>query len=110
MAQRTQTIYISDISGDEVADGDSIEFSYRGVDYKIDLTQQEADKFDQHMAFYTDHAQRTGGRKQRKGGGAKTDPSQLQAARKWLKDNGYEVSDRGRIKKELMDIYNKATQ
>ena len=28
------------------------------------------------------------------------------AAREWFRANGYQVSDRGRIKAELMDLYN----
>ena len=41
MAQRTQVILISDLSGDEIKDGgESISFSYRGADYTIDLAEK----------------------------------------------------------------------
>ena len=62
MAQRVRTILISDLSGDEVEAGDeSISFSYRGVDYTIDLTAKEAKGFDKAIAMYVEHA-RKGGR------------------------------------------------
>jgi len=63
MATRTQVILISDLSGDEMQDGgESINFSYRGVDYSIDLTDKEAKGFDKAIAMYLEHAQRKGGR------------------------------------------------
>lgn len=112
MATRTQVILISDLSGDEMQDGgESINFSYRGVDYSIDLTDKEAKGFDNAIAMYLEHAQRKGGRARPgisnvRGSARSTDREQLQAAREWLRSNGHTVSDRGRIKGELMDLYN----
>lgn len=109
MAQRTQIITISDISRVEVVDGESIPFSFRGVDYVIDLTAEEAKEFDEALALYTGHAQRVGGRKQRPGsGGASPDREQLAKIREWAKDHGYHVAERGRIKAEVLDAYEAA--
>lgn len=107
IAQRTQIILISDLSGDDITDGgESINFSYRGVDYAIDLTDKEAAGFDKSIAMYLEHATRVGGRRQVGGTGrAKTDPTQLKAMRDWARNNGYTVSDRGRISQEIQDAY-----
>ena len=52
MAQRVRTILISDLSGDEVeAGGESVAFSYQGVDYTIDLTANDAAGFDTAIAM-----------------------------------------------------------
>jgi hypothetical protein len=48
MAQRVITQLVSDLSGGEIADGrgETIELSYRGANYSIDLTDKEAAGFD----------------------------------------------------------------
>ena len=62
MAQRTQVILISDLSGNEINDGgESISFSYRGADYTIDLSEKEAKGFDKAMAMYIEHSQKQRG-------------------------------------------------
>ncbi|MBM9476139.1 Lsr2 family protein [Nakamurella flavida] len=40
----------------------------------------------------------------------KRDPSQIQAIRDWARQNGYQVSDRGRIKAEIEQAYQDAHQ
>ena len=111
MAQRTQVILISDLSGDEIKDGgESIGFSYRGTDYTIDLSEKEAKSFDKAIAMYIEHSQKQRGGQRRIGNmrrhtGGGSDREHLKAAREWLRANGYQVSDRGRIKAELMDLY-----
>jgi hypothetical protein len=111
VASRTQVILISDLSGDEIAaGGETVDFSFRGADYSIDLSAKEARVFDKAMGMYIEHAQRKSG--QRRVGNMRrhrprSDREQLQAVREWLRANGHQVSDRGRIKAELMDLYNK---
>ena len=108
MAKQVQTIIVSDISGDDANDGESVEFTYRGVSYAIDLTKQEADTFDQAMEVYTAHARRQSGRRTGGSGKAKTDRQQLQAVREWARANGHTVSDRGRVSQQIQDAYNSA--
>jgi hypothetical protein len=54
MAQKKQIVLISDLTGDEIRSGkgQSIEFAYRGVDYRIDLSDKEAAGFDRAIAMY----------------------------------------------------------
>lgn len=109
MAQRTQVITVSDLSNVEVGDGERVTFSYRGVDYVIDLTSDEAKEFDKAVALYTGNAQRLGGRKQRTGAAsAGTDKAQLAKIREWAGDNGFKVAERGRIRSEVLEAYENA--
>ena len=55
MAQRTIIELVSDLSGEELGEdeGRTVNFSYDGVDYTIDLTEAEATEFDHVMEHYT---------------------------------------------------------
>ena len=110
MAKKVQTILVSDLSGDEVTDsGESITFSYRGVDYSIDLTKQEAQGFDKAIAMYLEHATKVGGRRPSRRSSTKVSAkADLQSVREWARANGHKVSDRGRIPQKVQDAYNSA--
>lgn len=107
MAKRTIEVLTSDLSGDEIKDGRTVTFAFDGVQYEIDLTDKEIAGFEKSIAMYIEHATRVGGRRG-SGGKAKTDKSQLAAMRQWAKDNGHDVSDRGRISQELQALYQAA--
>jgi hypothetical protein len=115
MAQKTQIVLISDLSGKELPDGrgETIEFSYRGVDYQIDLSDKEAAGFDKSVAIYLAHATKVGGRGGRRrasrGAPVKADREQLAAMRRWAQDNGYQVSGRGRVSNEIQQAYHART-
>lgn len=113
MAQKTKTVLIDDIEGSEIVDGgETVKFAVDGVTYEIDLSDENAAKMRETLQFYTDHARRVGGRRQartaRSGETTRTDKAQLEAIRRWAKDNGHQVSDRGRIKKEIVDAFEAA--
>lgn len=108
MAQKTRVILVDDIEGNEITDGsgETIQFGLDGVMYEIDLTDRNASKLRDSLSFYIAHARRTGGRRQtgRSNGGG-SNRSDLQKIREWAKENGYQVSDRGRISKEVQEAY-----
>nr|WP_153395028.1 Lsr2 family protein [Ornithinicoccus halotolerans] len=110
MAQRVQTILVDDIEGTEIKNGgETVQFAVDGVSYEIDLSDKNAQKMRETLKFYTDHGRRVGGRRQSSGGrSSRADKEQLNAIRQWARDNGYEVSDRGRIKKEIIEAYHAA--
>ena len=110
MAQKVQTVLISDLTGTEIAKGgETLAFSIRGVSYEIDLTDKEATAFDKAVAPFVEHARRLGGRRTKGGAGrARADKAQVAAMRQWAKDNGYQVSDRGRISAEVQEAFHRA--
>ena len=107
MAQRVITQLVSDLSGDEVVQGkgETIEFSYRGQSYSIDLTEQEAAGFDKAVAMYIEHASKVGRRRSVGNVRRATPTADTKAIREWAQANGYEVGDRGRIPAEVKDAY-----
>lgn len=111
MAKRVIEVLTSDLSGDDLGDdGQTIEFSYQGVDYSIDLTKAEANDFDKAVTTYTRHARRVGGRKKRTPAPTSTPTAKekTHAVREWARHNGYTVSDRGRISQEVQEAYDAA--
>lgn len=109
MAQRVITQLISDLSGDEIAagKGETVEFSYRGSTYTIDLTDKEAAGFDKAIAMYVEHATKTGGRRRTSSAGSKSDYN-AKDVRAWAKARGMDVPERGRIPGDVVEQYNSA--
>lgn len=118
MAERVIHQLTDDISGTDIAEGEgeSIDFSVRGVSYRIDLSATNAAKFDKALKPYVDAASKQGGTRRRSAtsngrGRRKASTSsteELAAIREWARTNGYEVSDRGRIKAEVVEAYHAA--
>ena len=119
MAQRTIVQLVSDLSGDEMQAGEvrTVEFAVDGASYTIDLTDKEAAGFDKALAMYIEHATKTsgggstGGRKRSSSGGATgsgRSKDELANIRAWAQANGYQVSERGRIKQDILDAYHAA--
>ena len=117
MAQRTIVQLVSDLSGDEMqaGEGRTVEFTVDGASYTIDLTDKEAAGFDKALAMYIEHATKTSGgaagRKRsssnaRSGSGRSKD--ELANIRACAQSNGHKVSERGRIKQDILDAYHAA--
>jgi hypothetical protein len=119
MAQRVQTVLISDLSGDEVEAGlTSVSFGYQGVDYVIDLTSKEAAGFDKAIAMYVEHARKVprGTRRSSSGGSGGAGASgtshshaeRIGNVKRWAADQGLDYPKRGRLPKSLVDAYDAA--
>ena len=116
MAKKTIEVITSDLSGDELepGQGETIIFSVGGADYSIDLTDAEADEFRSTFDRYVKVASRASSRgtqsssSGRKPSGSGRSSEELAHIRAWAKDNGHTVSERGRIKAEVIDAFDKA--
>ena len=108
MAQRVVTQLISDLSGVEIAEGkgETLEFAYRGTNYKIDLTEKEAAAFDEAIGTYVDSATRVSGR--RKSPAARSNGHNAKSVRAWAKKQGIRVPERGRIPVDVLEKYKAA--
>jgi hypothetical protein len=111
MAQRTQVVLIDDFDGTEITDGDaqSVTLTWSGVDYSIDLSKTNADKFEK-------------GDRAVPGEGAASRWAQepvvqtvdfcragrYQGSRAWAASNGIELSNRGRVPAEVIEKYRAA--
>lgn len=113
MAQKVTVQLVDDVDGSEAES--TVEFGLDGVDYTIDLSTDNAAKLRDALASYVSSARRVGGRKRSgaKAGKAAAAPSTAdrernQAIREWAREQGKQVSDRGRIPSEVVEAYDKA--
>lgn len=108
MAQRVQIILEDDVDGS--AADETVTFGLDGVTYEIDLSADNARKLREELAPYIGHARRSGGRR---ASGVRSSSSSsakrdLADVRQWARQNGHQVSDRGRISAEVQAAYDKA--
>ena len=111
MAQRTQIIWVDDVDGSEATE--TVTFGLDGVTYEIDLSDDNAAGLREGLASWIGNARKVGGRsaaRTRTGGrqrasGGKAD---LGAVRGWARENGFTISDRGRVSKEVLEAYTAA--
>lgn len=110
MAQKVQVILIDDVDGGNA--DETVSFALDGVNYEIDLNAENAAALRDAFATWVGHARRVGGRTGRRTRTARpaangSGPSNSEI-REWARNNGYEVSDRGRISAEIRDAYTAA--
>ena len=111
MAQKVQVILVDDLDGGEAEE--TVSFSLDGVSYEIDLSAGNAAELRDALASWVGHARRVGGRASvgRRAAAAPRSRSgnrDLTAVRSWARDNGFSVSDRGRVSSEVLTAYDAA--
>lgn len=111
MATKTVTTLIDDIDGstDDVL---TCAFGLGDASFEIDLNAAHREELESVLAKFVAVARPVSGprsarsRKPEPGGRADRDHSH--AVRVWAKENGYEVSERGRISKSIVEAYEAA--
>jgi len=111
MAKRTIHMLVDDIDGGEAEE--TVKFAIDGTQYEIDLSKKNAAKMRDALAPFvaagTKVARLAGGAVRgtapRSRGTAAVDRDQNRAIREWAQGKGINVSDRGRIKQEIVDRY-----
>jgi hypothetical protein len=106
MAQKIVTELIDDIDG-SVAD-ETVEFSYRGYSYEVDLSSKNIQKLDKALTTFIEHARRTGRAGRQPKATISRIPSNSADVRAWAEAEGYEVPARGRIPNALREAYEAA--
>jgi len=104
VAQRVTVEMTDDIDGTEAAE--TIAFGVDGTAYEIDLSSKNAAKMRRVFGDYVEHARRTTAG--RRSGRSRPDRHRSSAVRKWAKQQGIEVSERGRIPASVVSQYEKA--
>lgn len=111
MAQKVQVLLVDDIDGG-TAD-ETVTFGLDGVTYEIDLSSAHAAELRAAVATWVGHGRKIGGRT----AAARTPaPARNRGAanggahdvREWAKENGHEVSERGRISAKVKAAYDAA--
>lgn len=107
MARKTVVTQIDDLDG--TAADEAVTFAVDGASYEIDLSSANAAALREALSTYISAGRRVGGQSRPRGSGpARTDKEQLDAIRRWARENGFDVSDRGRISKAVREAYNAA--
>jgi len=113
VAKRTIHVLVDDLDGGDA--DETVKFSLDGVQYEIDLSKKNAGKLRDAISPFLVAGTKigrggvvVGGRAAtaRGRGGAAADREQNKAIREWAAREGIKVSDRGRIKQEIVDRYN----
>ena len=107
MARQITELLVDDIDGGNASA--SVQFAYQGKSYEIDLNKRNAKKFDDAIKPWVTAARRVSA----KSGTARrsttaSDPAYLAKVRAWAKENGFDVSARGRIAQQTLDAYKAA--
>lgn len=108
MAQKVSIQLVSDMSGGEA--DETVTFALDGTTYELDLTSKESDKFKGLFQDYIAVARKVSGGRGKKGSGSsgKSGRSDLADVRAWAKEQGMDVSERGRVRQEVLDAYDSA--
>lgn len=116
MAQKVDVKYVDDLDG-SAASG-TVSFSLDGRSYEIDLSDGNAARLRDSLASFVAASRRSGtsarrGRVQRAtaevpAAPARADREVTAAIRTWARENGHEVSERGRIPKAVVEAYQAA--
>ncbi|UQA91771.1 histone-like nucleoid-structuring protein Lsr2 [Streptomyces halobius] len=108
MAQKIVTLYIDDLTGEEAEEAATHTFSIDGVTYEIDLGPDSYEQMLEAFGPFVKAARKTGrtkarGARQAKAAGGE-DTAKIRA---WAKEQGYDVSNRGRVSAEIREAYAK---
>jgi len=114
MARRIVHQLVDDIDGSilEVGEGETVHFSLNGASYEIDLNAEHAEELRTALEPYISAGRRAGS----SSAARSTSPSrkrparnpEVAAIRAWANDNGYTLSERGRIPAPVVEAYNAA--
>lgn len=113
MAQKVQVVLSDDLDGGPA--DETVAFGLDGTGYEIDLSAKNAEALRNSFAEYVGHARRAG---RSSGAGARrrapvaaaprSSSADNAGVRSWAKENGYDVSERGRISAAIREAYEKA--
>jgi hypothetical protein len=118
MAQQVNVKFVDDLDGSDAAG--TVSFGLDGKAYEIDLSDDNAAKLRDSLAVFVGAARKSGGsattgsrRGQKMTASSAPRPQSLDreqtaAIRAWARQNGHQVSDRGRISKTVVDAFQAA--
>lgn len=107
MAQKVEVTLIDDLDGGKA--DETIAFGLDGTQYVIDLSEKNATQLRESVAKYVDAARRDkGARPVARGAARKAAGPDTSDVRDWARAQGFEVSERGRVAKDLIVKFQEA--
>lgn len=111
MARKFIQKVTDDLDGSPIPEGEDSEmfFGLDNANYAIDLSQKNADALRESLAPYIAVARHAGRTTDRPGAKRRrSTKAEMDDIRRWARDNGYEVSDRGRVPQTVTRAYKEA--
>jgi hypothetical protein len=109
VAQHVNVVLVDDLDGSSASD--TVSFGLDGRSYEIDLSEENAGKLRHALADYLAAARRAGGGARRASAPRAQRPAsnrdETAAIRLWARENGHEISERGRIPNAAVQAYEK---
>lgn len=115
MATVTRFEFVDDIDGKPLDNDDivTVQWSWLGVEYEFDTSTSNFDRIENGripVSTLLAKSHRTGGRRRAPKSSpsvpaATAAPSDTKTIRAWAQENGYAVSDRGRIPAEVIEAF-----
>ncbi len=116
-AKMAKTVVTTD-DIDGTSDAQTVTFSLNGAAYEIDLGKKNLAALEKVLKPYVGAARQTSGRSARaktvtpgrasRGRSRRTATADTSAVRAWAAENGFQVSDRGRISSVILEQYSAA--
>jgi hypothetical protein len=117
VARKTTIVLEDDLTGQvmEEGHGETVAFALDGQSYEIDLAADNAGQLRADLGRYVDAARKisasrsgASGRRTTTGGSAAQGRKDTGAIRTWARENGHEVSERGRVSSSVVEAYDAA--
>ncbi len=114
MAQKVQITLTDDLLDDDTPADETLTFAVDGVTYEIDLSSENAGKLRDAMAPYIAAGRRAGSAAKKQAAATARRPraasgrSSANEVRAWAREQGMEVSERGRVRDEVKAAYEAA--
>ncbi len=102
--------FTDDLDGGK-AEG-TVQFSYDGVNYEIDLSKKNKNAMEKAFRPYLGAARKVKAARNTRAkasSSASARRGDLAAVRAWAKENGFEVSDRGRVPASVLEAFDSAS-
>jgi hypothetical protein len=111
MAKTTIVQVSDDLDGS--ANASEVRFAFEGTEYTIDLSSKNRKALEKALRPYVEagtkvsarHSGATRSARSKRSGSAGNSAVDLAAVRAWAKENGHQVSDRGRLPKAVLDAH-----
>ena len=118
MARKTVVTLVDDLTGETAEDISTVGFAVDGMAYELDLTGENSAKLRDTLSPYVRAGRKIGARRRGEtrpgriikssGSAASYNRETLKSIRAWAKQNGHQVSDRGRLSAEVLQAWHLA--
>ena len=106
MAQKVNIILVDDLDGGSA--DETVRFGLDGAQFEIDLSADNAKNLRAALKTYVDAGRKVGARTGRPRTATSARKNEAAQIREWARNNGYTVSERGRVNSEIIDAYRAA--